>query len=99
MGGTAEPLETAIDAPAPPPGVPGDCPLRIDFASYGAGIDRAAKEKVEARLRADPDVTAIKPFAWGREGEVTLCVRVRGADAAERLLGSVKALIPNPRGP
>lgn len=99
-GSPTEPLGTAIDAPAPPPGVPGDCPLRIDFASYGAGIDRAAREKVEALLRGDRAVTGVEPFGWGREGEVTLCVRVRRADAAERLLRQVKALIPaNPRGP
>jgi len=80
--------ETATSAPAPPPGVPANCPLRIDFASYGAGIDGQAKDNVEAMLRADRAVRA------------TLCVRVRRAETAERLWREVRALIPaNPRGP
>lgn len=77
-----------------------DCPLSIAFASYGAGIDNPVREQVQTLLVGDRAVTGFQADRWGREGEVTLCVRTRGAPDATRLFHQVRAMIPaRPRGP
>lgn len=97
-------------APAAPPVVGGlaatrgqvqaSCPLTIAFASYGAGIDNPLRERVQGMLVGDRAVTGFQADRWGREGEVTLCVRTRAAPDATRLFHQVRAMIPaQPRGP
>jgi hypothetical protein len=106
--------EQAAPAPpppsAPPPAVGGivatgsrlrtDCPLTVAFASYGAGIDNPVREQVQSLLVGDRSVTGFQAERWGREGEVTLCVRTRATPDAARLFHQVRAMIPaQPRGP
>ncbi len=105
--------EQAAPAPPPPPAPPAlggvavtgsrvqaSCPLTIAFASYGAGIDNPLRERVQGMLVVDRAVTGFQADRWGREGEVTLCVRTRGAPDATRLFHQVRAMIPaQPRGP
>jgi len=80
--------------------VQASCPLTIAFASYGAGIDNPLRERVQAMLVGDRSVTGFQADRWGREGEVTLCVRTRATPDAARLFHQVRALIPaQPRGP
>jgi hypothetical protein len=80
--------------------VPVDCPLTIGFASYGAGIDRGSVEAVDRLLGRDRAVRAVTRHHWGREGEVTYCVRTRAAADAGRLFRAIRALLPTrPRGP
>lgn len=79
---------------------PADCPLTVGFTSYGAGIDRPARLSIERLLRTDRSVRNFTTHAWGREGEVTLCVRTRTTADAGRLSRRIRALIPaRPRGP
>lgn len=79
---------------------PADCPLTIGFASYGAGIDGGSVQAVDRLLARDRAVRAVTRHRWGREGEVTLCVRTRGGADAARLFRAVRALLPaRPRGP
>jgi hypothetical protein len=79
---------------------PADCPLIILFSSYGAGIDRGSFQAVERLLGGDRGVRAVSRHPWGREGEISLCVRTRTAADADRLFRSVRALLPaRPRGP
>ena len=79
---------------------PADCPLTIGFASYGAGIDRGSAQAVDRLLGRDRAVRGFTRHQWGREGEVTLCVRTRTIADAGRLFRSVQALLPaRPRGP
>jgi hypothetical protein len=82
------------------PPVPASCPLTVAFQSYGAGIDGQALAQVSQRLRTDRRVRSVSRHLWGREGEVTLCVRpVRIADGG-RLARTIRAMIPaRPRGP
>lgn len=76
------------------------CPLTIAFASYGAGIDNPVRERVQSMLVADRAVIGFDAQRWGREGEVTLCVRTRAAPDATRLFHQTRAMIPaQPRGP
>jgi hypothetical protein len=76
------------------------CPLTIAFASYGAGIDNPTRERVQAMLVGDRAVTGFDAQRWGREGEVTLCIRTSAAPDAARLFHQARALIPaQPRGP
>ena len=96
---------------APPPGtpvigagtsaaIPTDCPLTIVFGSYAMGIDQPARARIEGLLASDHGVTGFQAHRWGREGEVTLCVRTRAAADATRLFARARALIPpRPRGP
>jgi hypothetical protein len=80
--------------------VPADCPLTIGFASYGAGIDGSSVQAVDRLLGRDRAVRAVTRHTWGREGEVTLCVRPRNIADAGRLFRSIRALLPaRPRGP
>lgn len=70
------------------------------FASYGAGIDRGSLEAIEALLATDRAVASVGRYRWGREGEITLCVRVRSAQDAARLFDLARTRIPAaPRGP
>jgi hypothetical protein len=79
---------------------PADCPLTISFGSYGPGIDRPTLVQVEQRLRTDGRVLDVSRHRWGREGEVTLCVRPRHSADVRRLARQLRAMIPTrPRGP
>ena len=84
----------------PDPGPGADCPLSVRFGSYAMGIDRPTLEAVQSLLAADAAVTAVERHPWGREGETTLCVRLRSEADAERLFRAVAGLFPaEPRGP
>jgi hypothetical protein len=92
----------AARVPAPGPGtpVPRSCPLLVVFGSYGAGIDRPTLERVEEYLAGERTVTNVGRYPWGREGEVTLCVRARGSADLVRIGNRIRAAIPaRPRGP
>ena len=79
---------------------PADCPLTVSFASYGPGIDQPTLVRVERRLRTDRRAREVSRHRWGREGEVTLCVRPRRAADVRRLARELRAMIPaRPRGP
>jgi hypothetical protein len=85
---------TASPAPQPP-----DCDLSVSFGSYAVGIDAPVLAAVRTIL-ADPAVRSIEDRPWGREGEVTLCVRTRRAADADRLFGRIRTALPaKPRGP
>lgn len=99
---------TATQAPPPAPAPQSarpetpnrDCPLMIVFGSYAMGIDRGAYEAVDSLVSTDGAVTGLDRFRWGREGEVTLCVRTRSSGDTARLFETVKKLFPaKPRGP
>jgi len=80
--------------------VPADCPLTIAFGSYAMGIDNPTRARAEALLAGDRGVVGFEAHRWGREGEVTYCVRTRAAADAARLFRAVRALVPpRPRGP
>ena len=86
--------------PGGPPQVPADCPLTVAFTSYGAGIDGAARASIERLLGRDRGVRSVSRHPWGREGEITLCVRTRSNGDAGRLSRQIRAMIPaRPRGP
>lgn len=108
----AEQAQEAFAPPPPPPPAPpatvvtGNrverpaCPLLITFASYGAGIDDPARQRVQSLLVSDRRVAGFETRRWGREGEVTLCVRTRAAPDAASLFNRVRTMIPpRPRGP
>ena len=79
---------------------PRDCPLTIGFGSYAMGIDGRAFERVSALLMRDRGVKRVEQYRWGREGEVTLCARMRTPADARRLFSRVRAMLPvRPRGP
>ncbi len=80
--------------------VPIDCPFTIGFSSYGAGIDRPALLRVEHMLGVNRAVRGVSRHLWGREGEVTLCVRARRQGDYAGIARSVRQLLPpRPRGP
>ena len=80
--------------------VPGDCDLRIQFGSYAMGIDSRSADSIERLLASDRAVAAVEAFPWGREGEKTLCVRVRSEADVDRLFNEVSRLLPaEPLGP
>lgn len=96
----AGPVPQASDVPRARPEVPANCPLVVDFASYGAGVDDQLRQRVEALLSDDPAVRNVNHYTWGREGEVALCVEVASTEDAERLAQVIIALLPSkPRGP
>ena len=80
--------------------IPADCPLRVQFGSYAMGIDNRAAEAVRALLDGDSGVASVEHYPWGREGEYTLCIRVRTDGDARRLFGAIARLFPaDPLGP
>lgn len=102
--GTSAPVPSS---PPPPPDtvatgsrVNTSCQFNVTFASFGAGIDNSARERVEALLVSDRRVIGFDTSRWGREGEVTLCVRTRSATDAAALFREVRTMVPSrPRGP
>lgn len=99
-GATAAETEVVMVDQTQLTGVPADCPLTIAFGSYAMGIDGRTFAKVEALLQVRPEVQSVERHPWGKEGEVTLCVRTTSPDAAASLFNAVKALFPaDPRGP
>lgn len=95
---------SAASAHAAAPGqttpVPRNCPLVITFASHGAGIDRPTFDRVEYYLAHERNVTSVSRYPWGREGEVSLCVRARGDADLVRIANHVRTSVPaRPRGP
>jgi hypothetical protein len=108
----AEQAQEAFAPPPPPSPAPSAtivtgsrverpaCPLVITFASYGAGIDNPTRERVQALLVSDRRVAGFETSRWGREGEVTLCVRTRAPADAASLFNRVRGMLPpRPRGP
>jgi len=86
-----------VPARSPPPR---NCPLLVTFGSYGAGIDGTTLDRVEHYLAGERTVTSVSRHPWGREGEVTLCVRGRGDSDLVRIGNRIRAAIPaRPRGP
>ncbi len=80
--------------------IPADCDVRIEFGSYAMGIDRTASAAIDRLLAEDPGVVSAEAFGWGREGEKTICVRVRSAADGDRLARAIAATFPaEPRGP
>lgn len=76
------------------------CALRADFGSYAMGIDRGAAEAIERTILAAKGVGQVTRHRWGREGEYTLCVRMRTAGAAAALFQRLRPLLPpKPHGP
>jgi hypothetical protein len=61
---------------------PARCDVTAYFASIGMGIDHVARGRIERLLERDPAVVRVRPYLRGREGETSLCIRLRlGADA------------------
>lgn len=71
--------------------------IEISFASHGSGIDRTAKDRIDAAIQDLRDAGQLKKYVEtyeGREGDVTLCVEMRDFQEtyafrlkAERIIG------------
>lgn len=79
---------------------PGKCDLTVSFGSYAMGIDRASFAQVDRLLRRDRSVAKSDQQRWGREGEVTICAKLRRRADLAPLFYRIKAILPrNPQGP
>jgi hypothetical protein len=100
---SASPAGARAPGPLPrtgAPHVPADCTITAAFGSYAAGIDGATLARMERTLDADSRVRNVTRHPWGREGEVTLCIRTRTLAGADALSRELRAMIPaRPRGP
>jgi hypothetical protein len=93
-------ITTSIAAALLAGAAPARCPLEISFGSYAMGIDSATLRRVDALLARDRGVRSVDRRHWGREGEITLCVKTRRSADARRLAYRVRTLLPaRPRGP
>ena len=82
------------------PGKASGCALRVDFGSYAMGIDGTAAQAIERTILSARGVGQVTRHRWGREGEYTLCVRMRTAGAAAALFQRLRPLLPpKPHGP
>lgn len=87
-------------ATAQPEFAPSKCDVTVTFGSYAMGIDRPTYEKVDRLLKRDRRAAKTEQQRWGREGEVTLCTKVRRRADVAPLFYRIKTLFPrNPRGP
>lgn len=85
-------LLTAIVTSAAP--APSDCPLTVRFGSYAMGIDQRAAARIESFLQSHRAVASLRRHPWGREGEYTLCVRLKHQADAAALFDELKSLVP-----
>lgn len=91
---------TPAMASAQPGFAPGQCDVKVSFGSYAMGIDRPTFERVERLIARDRRVAKSDQQRWGREGEVTICAKVRRRADIAPLYTRIKAQLPrNPRGP
>lgn len=90
-------LTTATAAAQP---APGKCDVTISFGSYAMGIDRPAFERIDRLLSRDRRIAKSDQQRWGREGEVTICAKVRRRTDIAPLFYRIRAMLPaHPRGP
>lgn len=81
-------------------GEPNNCTITVAFTSYGAGIDGQTRARIERMLRLDRRVSTFTGRPWGREGEVTLCIRLVRLRDVYRVGREIQRLVPaRPRGP
>lgn len=93
------PAASCAAAPSESDAAAGDCALTVSFGSYAMGIDRGALARVEA-LVAEADGARVERSPWGREGEVSLCVRTGTPEQAAELFDRISDALPaDPRGP
>lgn len=71
------------------------CDVEVSFGSFGAGVDTALHGQILALIRANPEVIDSREEGWGREGESTLCLRLKDETAANRLYGAIAAQLPS----
>lgn len=71
------------------------CDVEVSFGSFGQGVDTGLRDQVLALTRNNPDVTASTEEPWGREGESTLCLKTRDAEASGRIYGMIAAQLPS----
>ncbi len=70
--------------------------LKIDFWSPGNGIDSALRSKIEELISQQTAAGLISQYsesAWGREGEVTICVKYNDYAASVAAEEEFKKLI------
>jgi hypothetical protein len=58
------------------------CAVEVAFGSYGAGIDGAALEKVQAAIAKHKFESTTKPI--GREGEIRICLPLKGVSKRKK---------------
>lgn len=71
------------------------CTMRIEFYSIGSGTDYSSIEKLNKYLETKKIPFEAKP--WGREGEVTYCLKFSDKKAAEikNVKEEVKKMLAN----
>ncbi len=96
-------LLSAVAAAGLQPGGPG-CDVTVAFGSFAMGIDRRAAARVDRVIRSSQ--IRVTRSAYGREGEYSLCIRVRSTEQAvslfEKLRESLRVPVRAPvslRGP
>jgi hypothetical protein len=71
------------------------CDVEVSFGSYGTGVDGTLREQIRTLALDDADVITSTDKPWGREGESTLCLRMKDAAATDRLYGMLAAQLPS----
>jgi hypothetical protein len=56
---------------------PADCTLEVRFGSICCGPDAQISDRIRAAAQADPRVAKAYAWAWGEEGETSLCLALR----------------------
>lgn len=69
------------------------CDLVVDFSSYASGVDLMTKNKIQDYVQQEKGIYSIKSYPWGREGESSLCLKVRSNKTAE-VFDQLKSMLP-----
>ncbi len=72
------------------------CDMLVIFGSFASGIDHRLLERVSAEVERARGFESAVLGSWGREGELTLCLKAAPAEA-DRLYEQFKALLASSR--
>jgi len=56
---------------------PKACDITVDFSSFASGPDLRTRNAIEASVKQNKDIISIRSYPWGKEGESTLCLKIR----------------------
>lgn len=87
-------LSACVAAPVADAG-PARCDVTIKFGSYGAGIDHALADKIDAAVKADSDIARSERKPWGREGEFDQCLTMKPGRDAKAAYERYRAMLPS----
>jgi len=70
------------------------CDIQISFGSYGSGTPHKVEAKIAALMNETKDISNIKSWAWGKEGEYDYCLDFKSESSMNKFHEKLLKIIP-----